>query len=84
MGCNILYMLARESALLAATVTAFMKAARTPAFSSSCTPAMVVPAPSVKTHVKPSVDAHCNNAQHPQTDMPRQHVDREFMLWQKL
>jgi len=45
---------------------------------------MVVPAPSVKTHVKPSVDAHCNNAQHPQTDMPRQHVDREFMLWQKL
>ena len=37
-------MLASESALLAAVVTAFMKAARTPAFSNSCTPAIVVPA----------------------------------------
>ncbi len=36
--------LASSSARCVAAYTAFMKAARMPAFSSSCTPAMVVPA----------------------------------------
>ncbi len=37
-------MLASSSARCVAASTAFMNAARTPAFSSSCTPAIVVPA----------------------------------------
>lgn len=42
-GEDLPYILLSSSARLDAALTAFMKAARTPAFSSSCTPAMVVP-----------------------------------------